>query len=263
MIRCLPLPVAALLLCAAGPALGQDPASETEHVVTEGETLGGIANRAGVPLVVIAEANGLAEPYVIRLGQKLVIPRQRVHMVKAGETGFGLSYRYGVPFSEIALANGIEQDSIIRVGQRLIIPAVIEAPRAVSVRDPSFRRPHDGKVLLGWRRRADGTGHEGVDFALATGDMVRAAATGTVIFAGEEPERFGRLVVIDHGNGWHSAYGHLSRVTVEKGETVRAGERVGLGGQGGLANRPELHFEIRHNGKPIDPGPKLGLDRDE
>ena len=70
------------------------------------------------------------------------------------------------------------------------------------------------------------------------------------------------VVVIDHGNGWQSAYGHLSRITVAKGDTVTDGERIGLGGQGGEAERPELHFEIRHGGEPVDPAPLLRLERD-
>lgn len=255
MKRLLALPLAALLLIAAG-----DPATETEHVVTAGETLSGIAQRAKVPLVAIAEANGLSDPYRVRLGQKLVIPRQRSHTVKKGDTGFAIGFQYGVPFSQIALANGIGQDAVLKVGQKLIIPAMLDNPPPMAtVTEPAFRRPHDGAIILGWRRRADGTGHEGLDFRVKTGDMIRASASGTVIFAGKAPERFGNLVVIDHGNGWHTAYGHLDKVTVKKGDTIRKGERLGLGGQSGEATGPELHFEIRRDGQPIDPAPKLGL----
>ncbi|RKF21267.1 M23 family metallopeptidase [Altericroceibacterium spongiae] len=89
--------------------------------------------------------------------------------------------------------------------------------------------------------------------------MIRAASSGTVTFAGEEPKRFGRLVIIDHGNGWQSAYGHLSRITVKKGDPITTGERLGLAGQAGDADRPELHFEIRHDGEAVDPAPFLGL----
>ncbi len=257
-MRTLALPLAALLLIAAG-----DPKTETEHVVEPGETLRGIANRAEVPLVVIAEANGLAQPYAIRSGQRLAIPRQRTHTVKRGETGFGIAYHYGVPFRDIALANSLDDKGTVKTGQRLIIPAVMPA-RAPTAEPgtPYFARPHDGDVLLGWRRRPDGGGHDGIDFALAPGDMVRAAAGGTVLVADESDDRFGRLVVIDHGNGWQSAYGHLSRITVAKGDTVTAGERIGLGGQAGDAERPELHFEIRHGGAPVDPAPLLRLGRD-
>lgn len=258
------LALVALLLVAAG-----DPASETQHVVEEGETLRGIANRADVPLVVIAEANGLAEPYSIKIGRTLLIPRQRQHVVQDGETGFGIAIQYGVPFAHIALANGLDGDGTIKSGQTLIIPAIL--PSRQDARDdangnpgtPYFNRPHDGAVLLGWRRRPDGGGHEGVDFAVSTGDMIRASAGGTVLIAGEEPKRFGMLVVIDHGNGWQTRYGHLARVTVSEGAAVRSGERIGIGGQGGVATRPELHFEIRHGGQPVDPAPLLRIAQEQ
>jgi len=280
MSRRLAFPLAASLLLGAAAGHAQGLSTATEHVVAPGDTLSGIASKAGVPMVVIAEANGLSQPYPIRAGQKLVIPRQSMHEVKRGDTGFGIAYQYGVPFSQIALANGIAEDSVLQIGQKLIIPAMIPAatptatiatspatpapastpaPSVAAAKDPAFRRPHEGPLLLGWKRRPDGGGHEGLDFKVKVGDAVRATAAGTVIFAGDEPERFGRLVVIDHGNGWHSAYGHLSRVTVKKDETVRAGERIGLGGDAGVATQPELHFELRQNNKPVDPAARLGI----
>lgn len=242
------------LLIAAG-----DPATETEHVVKEGETLNGIANRARVPAAVIAAANGLAEPYAVKAGQRLAIPRQRIHLVEPGETGFAIAIRYGVTFENVALANGLEPPYRISPGQRLIIPAVLKVPpQAPPMRsEPYFRPPHDGAVLLGYAVRPDGGGHDGIDYAARRGDMVRASASGTVVEASTEAPRFGTLVVIDHGNGWHSAYGHLGRVTVEAGDVVKTGERIGIAGASGDAESPELHFEIRHNGRKVDPAKKL------
>ncbi len=254
----LALTIAAFMLLGTG-----DPATETEHVVAEGETLGGIANRSGVPLASIAAVNGLSEPYSVKVGQKLFIPRQRTYTVKSGDTAMGVANRFKVPYSQLAIANGLNKNGAIRIGQKLIIPAVMSRAQVAALtsvktpNEPYFRRPHDGPVMLGYKRRADGRGHEGLDFKAAVGDMVRAASTGTVIFAGSEPTRFGRLVVIDHGRGWHTAYGHLSSITVTKGETVRAGERLGLAGEAGIATTPELHFEIRKDGKPINPAPKM------
>lgn len=244
------LAICALALIAAG-----DPATETEHRVEAGETLRGIANRAGVSLPVIAAANGLVAPYDVRVGQVLKIPRQRVHTVKRGDTGYAISAKYGVPFDLIAVANGLAKPYNIRVGQRLIIPAVgSETPVVTQQRaHPYFRRPHDGRILYGFTRRASGSGHEGVDIAVNRGDMVRASASGKVVFAARDSGRFGRLVVIDHGKGWRTRYGHLDRITVKLGEYVNSGERIGIGGQGGEATRPELHFDILRNGKPVDP----------
>ena len=249
-----------LLLLAFAPLLlaNTDPTTATEHTVQEGETLGGIANRANVPAAVIAAANGLVEPYNVRVGQVLQIPRQRVHVVKDGDTGFGIAHRYGVPFQNIAIANGLEEPYALRTGQRLIIPAVLKAPPAPQApRDePYFRWPHDGKVMAGFSLKEDGTGHDGLDIKAGMGDMVRASASGTVVFA-DNASRFGRLVVIDHGNGWRTRYGHLSRITVKLGDVVKTGERIGLAGDAGVATRPELHFEIMRNNKRVDPKAKL------
>ncbi len=247
---------AAFLLLAAPLLLAAyDPRTETEHTVTEGETLSGIAERAGVPAAVIAAANGIAEPYAVRTGEVLLIPRQRTHIVSEGETGLAIARRYGVPFENIAIANGLDARGAVKAGQRLIIPAVI-APQPGARREiraePYFRWPHDGELLLGF-----GKGHDGVDIDVRIGDMVRASASGTVVFAAEEPTRFGRQVLIDHGNGWQTSYGHLARITVKKGDVVKAGERIGIAGDAGQATRPELHFEIRHDGKDIDPASKL------
>lgn len=253
-------PVFAILAVLLATGAG-NPRTAREHVVADGETLRGIANRAGVPATVIAEANGLYEPYAVKKGQRLVIPRQHVHRVKAGESGLSIAARYGVPFAQIAIANNLDAKGTVKLGQRLIIPAIVE-PRPASAiagrpTDPYFRRPHDGKVLLGHRVRADGKGHAGIDIAANPLDMVRAAASGIVAGIDPDDPRFGRVVSIDHGSGWTSLYGHLAKITVARGDVIKIGERVGLAGNAGQAARTELHFEIRHHGKAVDPLGKL------
>lgn len=262
---------AARLVPAAGktapaPITGGDPASETLHVVAPGETLGGIAQRAQVPRVLIAEANGLAPPYVVKVGQRLQIPRTRRHTVAAGETGFAVSYRYAVPWEQIAVANGLDPHAPLQTGQSLLIPTVLNppatstpvsgpapatAPTSAPAKSSRFLWPVSGDVRRGYATGSDY--HDGLDIQAPKGTMVRAAAAGTVKFAGKEKDQFGNLVVIDHGDGWFTAYGFLSRVTVKQGAKVAAGERVGLVGSTGLAKGNELHFEVRRDGKPIDP----------
>ena len=122
----------ALLLLAALPLAAKDkapdPKTETVHVVKSGETLGGIADRAEVPRVLIIEANALKAPYAVKAGQKLVIPRRRSHTVKDGETGFDIAMDYGVPWSTIAAANGFKPDAKVKPGQVLAIPTLAGGP---------------------------------------------------------------------------------------------------------------------------------------
>ena len=264
---------------AAAP--GTDPAKESVHVVTEGETLGGIAVRAKVPRVLIAEANGLKPPYAVHTGQKLNIPRTRHYTVKAGDTGFGVAYKFAVPWTQIAVANGLDPQEALKAGQELLIPTLIEQPSpklpadaaevastaaaatASAAKAPAkrsrvrFAWPLEGTVRRGWRPRDAADHHDGLDIGAPAGTAVRASAAGTVVFAGNENEQFGNLVVVDHGDGWNTAYGFLSRVTVRKGDKVAAGERVGLVGHTGQTKRDELHFEVRQDGVPVDPQPQL------
>ena len=249
------------------------PDQETVHVVLPGESLGGIATRAKVPRVLIAEANGLRPPYTVKAGQKLHIPRTRRHTVKAGDTGFAIAYKYAVPWPQIAVANAIDPAAPVRAGQELLIPTLLDPPAAsaenaakaavAAATAPAgrtaarFAWPLEGTLRRAWKARGSTGYHDGLDIVAPRGTAVRAAAAGTVLFAGHEKEQFGNLVVVDHGDGWHTAYAFLSRITVQRGAKVAAGERVGLVGDTGMAKGNELHFEIRRDGVPIDPEGQL------
>ncbi|PEQ14610.1 hypothetical protein B2G71_03320 [Novosphingobium sp. PC22D] len=250
-------------IAARGPS-NPDLSQASSYVVAPGDSLGGVALRAGVPRVLIAEANGLEPPYVIRIGQTLKIPRTGAHTVAAGETGFAIAMARGVPWSDIAVANGLDPDAPLRPGARLLIPTVVDAPMkgASSPLPPGtpetrFAWPLSGDVRRSFTERGTSAYHDGLDIRAARGTAVRAAAAGEVLFAGKEEKDFGNLVVIDHGNGWHTAYGFLSRITVKQGHKVARGERIGLVGSSGRARGDELHFEVRHDGAPVDPMPEL------
>lgn len=255
-----------------------DPKKATEHVVRPGETLGGVANRAGVPRLLIIEANGLKEPYLLRTGQKLVIPRRRSHTVKAGETGFSIALDYGVPWSAIAQANAMQPDGAVKVGQKLVIPtfthrtgeAIRSTPASAAVDQalapapladtppPQFVWPLNSKVRRSFSGpEAKEGAHEGIDLLSPLGTAVRASAAGKVIFAGQGPEAYGLTVIIFHGGRWTTTYSFLQKVTVKEGEEVKTGERVGLVGDTGLAEEPQLHFEVRRNRVPLDPAKYL------
>ena len=103
-----------------------------------------------------------------------------------------------------------------------------------------------------------GAFHAGLDLTGQTGEMIHAAANGVVVRAGWWGG-YGKVVVIDHGNGMETRYGHLSRFHVKEGDVIRQGQVIGGMGSTGRSTGTHLHFEIRLDGRPLDPQPFLDL----
>jgi len=118
----------------------------------------------------------------------------------------------------------------------------------------SFRWPAKGRIIAGFGK----TGNEGINIALPEGASVRAIEGGTVSYVGEEMKDFGKLVVIRHENGYVSVYAHNSDLLVKRGEKVSRGQVIAKSGRSGNVTTPQLHFEIRKGGTPVDPIPRLG-----
>lgn len=94
--------------------------------------------------------------------------------------------------------------------------------------------------------------HPGLDIAVATDSYVRASGAGTVVDVGEDPV-YGNFVVLDHGDGYTSLYGHASLNLVTRGQRVRQNEVIALSGSTGRSTAPHLHFEVLLNGEAVDP----------
>ncbi|HEY1975610.1 MAG TPA: M23 family metallopeptidase [Candidatus Baltobacteraceae bacterium] len=119
--------------------------------------------------------------------------------------------------------------------------------------------PVDGADVIGcfcYRSYPDSEFHEGVDLGADYGDNVRAAAAGTVVANGYDGA-YGIKVDIDHGNGYHTWYAHLSRADVSVGAHVYKGQSIGAVGATGFATGPHLHYQLMYQGQPIDPTPFL------
>lgn len=117
--------------------------------------------------------------------------------------------------------------------------------------------PVDGRLMSSFGQRNDpfsgeGTYHSGVDISAPSGTPVEAAADGTVIQLGGI-NGYGRLVVVDHGNGYETFYAHLSRIDVIEGQDVRRGQTIGAVGSSGRATGPHLHYEVRVHRVPVNP----------
>ncbi len=118
--------------------------------------------------------------------------------------------------------------------------------------------PVPGSTIVGcfcYRTSPDVEFHKGVDLN-ADYQAVRASAAGTVTAASYDGS-YGEKIVIDHGNGYQTWYAHLSRIDVAVGQTVYKGEHIATSGSTGFSTGPHLHYQLMHDGVPIDPGPFL------
>ena len=233
--------VAALLVGGIGAAHAQSrnapaPQAERRYIVQPGDTFRAIADRLSVAMEDLGAINGVPPPYIVRVGQALKVPLPR--------RPEPAPYRETVPVRPAKPA------------ARTPAPAPI-APARKLAGAPRLAWPTDGAVTSTSAQPVNSRPNNGIDLAAYKGMTVRAAAAGKVIYAGHEPERFGLLLVIDHGNGWATAYAYLGDVTAKEGQTVRAGERIARVGASGEARRPTLHFELRHDNKALDPMPYL------
>ncbi len=116
-----------------------------------------------------------------------------------------------------------------------------------------FRWPIRGRVISEFGKKPNGTKNDGINLSVPTGAAIVAAEGGTVVYSGNELKGFGNLVLIRHKNGWSTAYAHVSKMLVKKGQKVRRGQVIAKAGQTGSVSRPQLHFEIRRGTTPVNP----------
>lgn len=132
---------------------------------------------------------------------------------------------------------------------------VVRLPYVAAPARPRFGWPSRGVVTsrFGFRGRRH---HHGIDIAAPTGTPIYAVQDGRVRFASRQGG-YGLLVILDHGNGLTTWYGHASRLLVKAGERVRRGQMIAAVGTTGDVTGPNVHFEVRRNGVPLDPLPFL------
>jgi murein DD-endopeptidase MepM/ murein hydrolase activator NlpD len=257
--------------------------------VQAGQTLWAIAEAHGVTVEVIQAANGL-KTRGLEIGQRLVIPgralaagarplprtvtapprhtpRQLSMVVGDGETLWDIAQTYGVSVDAIVETNALPNSDLIRPGQRLVIPGgATDVPArvalsrrlrsAVSIAS-AFVWPARGRITSGFGFRQHpvfGTRemHTGIDIGAPLGTPVVSSRAGKVVSAGWEGG-YGKLVRVDHGSGLMTAYSHLSQISVRVGQMLHPGDLIGRVGSTGFSTGPHLLFEIRVNGRPLDP----------
>ena len=237
------------------------------HTVAQGETGIAIAHAYRVAWSDIVALNALEEPYILRIGQKLKLPAgAQLAATAPSAPAARPGAQPGAPTSRIG-ALVVNIDDVVTGSQPAIaegssVPAARLARAPVAATVPvdvpkgfagKFVWPMSGSLLTRYGPVGKGQISNGIDISATRGQPFRAAADGVVSYAGSEVAIYGGLILVSHGGGWVSAYGHAERIDVTRGQAVKAGQVLGAAGQSGFAETPKLHFELRKDRKPVDP----------
>jgi murein DD-endopeptidase MepM/ murein hydrolase activator NlpD len=224
------------------------------HRVNPGESGIAIARAYGVAWRTIVDLNQLEEPYILREGQRILLPSAaavKSMSLEQRAAAFDVGIDDLITGSEPAVAENAPVAPPPSGAPQPVPPgmAVVE-PRRLSGR---FDWPLKGPLLRRFGPLGNGRVSEGINIAVPPGTPIHAAADGVVAYTGDEIAVYGGLILIKHGGGWITAYGHAEDILVARGQSVKRGQIIGRAGETGSVDRPQLHFEIRDKRKPVDP----------
>lgn len=224
--------------------LDQPPAIKlTHHTVSRNDTLYSIAWRYGIDTRTLASLNNLPPPYTIHVGQKINL---------ASDDASGSTYSSVAASSPDVEVIAVPDDAntVTEVVKPSMEPVVKQNPVAAISSSGRWMWPTKGRIISGFS--STDPLRKGIDLAGQLGEPVIAADSGSVVYAGSGLAGYGELVIIKHNEQFLSAYGHNSKLLIKEGDAVKAGQRIAEVGSSGTDSN-KLHFEIRKDGKPVDP----------
>jgi murein DD-endopeptidase MepM/ murein hydrolase activator NlpD len=241
------------------------------YLTESGDTLYSIGERFKISVDALKYVNGLTDTSILGVGQEVTIPPTAglVHKVESGDTLTSIALKYDVPVQAIADFNYLLDTSKLALGTELVIPGgkipkfvppvIYAEPGSLSMGPAGQVSPN--KSLCVWPTTVRfitqyfSWYHNGLDIATSAGAMppILSCMGGIVVRAGWDPWGLGLLVRIDHGNGYETAYGHMSRLDVSYGQKVKRGQIIGLMGSTGRSTGPHVHYMVKYNGVAQDP----------
>lgn len=275
----------------AGAPVSVPPADGATAFAKPGDSLATLAARAGVSLAAVAGLNGIDAGALLPAGRAVLlplapapaaisapasepapgrpataaganVPAARPEPTAAGIGGAGSAAPVAAgggadttpaPIAELASRDARKR---LRGLQDEALRAAVARLPAVAFASSTFEAPVHGTITsrFGWRTLAVNGNHfhAGVDIAATVGEPVHVARDGVVVKAGWGGT-YGNAVFVDHGDGTQTRYAHLSRIDVHTGQRVRQGDVLGLAGSTGASTGPHVHFELRFDGRAVDP----------
>lgn len=223
----------------------------TTYKVKENDTLYGISRTFNLSQSQIARLNDMRAPYAVKPGQSLRLP--------AGQPVYN-------PPPAASPARIIREKLMAQTAAKRPAPVIrspLSSPPPPAIRSAlssvpprassRFMWPVDGPIISAYGPKKGGLHNDGINIRAAKGAPVRAAENGTVVYAGNDLKGFGNLVLVRHADRWITAYAHMDRMMVKKGQVIRQGESIGTVGSTGSVDAPQLHFETRRGTEAINP----------
>ena len=268
------------------PDLSNMPSRESlqsgeEITVSQNENVYAIARKHGVSMREIIVLNDLKPPFTLKPGQSLTLPLKESNLPKAPEAAprGGIESTPLEPISKPVASAPLAQQNAVDTSPTALSPTPV-APKPLettvtkhqqvasaetteptsSAKAPpanmtpfSAIPPVQGPIISSFGSKGQGLSNDGINIGAPKGSSVVAAAGGMVVYSGNEMKGFGNLILVRHEGGWVTAYAHLDRMLVSKDNVVAAGDQIGTVGVSGGVSAPQLHFETRYEGKPVDP----------
>ena len=225
--------------------------SHVGHMVRKGETLYSISFRYGQDYKEVARWNNIKPPYLISPGQNL-----RITSPPAGEELAAISSaekKKPVVMDKSVgsmTVNKLPVKKPVETHQKNTIIVTTKPPPPEYPKKVVWRWPVWGKVIQTFSDKQPG--RKGIDIRAASGSIIKAAASGRVVYAGEGLASYGKLIIIKHNEQFLSAYAHNRKLLVKEGQNIKAGMVIAEMGNSGT-NTVKLHFEVRRKGKPVNP----------
>lgn len=227
------------------------PAPRT-YRVRSGDSLYSVARIFEVSQSELARLNHINPPYVIQPGQVLKLPSVKEE-------------REEMP---VRLASARSPDVRPPTQQQTVQPSkkpAVKRPQAskaakakIKAKTPKrssskFLQPVDGKVISSYGPKKGGLHNDGINIKAPRGTPVKAAENGVVVYAGSELKGSGNLVLVRHSDRWMTAYAHMDKMSVKRGQVIQRGAKLGTVGSTGSVDTPQLHFEVRRGTNAVNP----------
>jgi murein DD-endopeptidase MepM/ murein hydrolase activator NlpD len=229
-----------------------------------GDSLYTVARLFNVSAAEISRLNNLRPPYALATGQTLRLPT--FYPAYQSPQSYPAQPRVAAASVPAPVVSG-HRDKTMQLGAAHLPPAKpvrkdpVETSMAVHGIPPQipprassrFQWPVSGSVISSYGPQRGGLHNDGINIRAPAGAPVRAADNGMVVYAGNELKGFGNLVLVRHADLWMTAYAHMGRLLVKKGQLVKQGQAIGTVGSSGSVSTPQLHFEIRRGAEALNP----------